>query len=73
MCIKRTSQISIFDQFAEHEIGRQLAAMSRWLDAHPTVLDGVAKDLRVSSVKATGRWGMSAESVLRCTLLKQHQ
>jgi len=73
MRTKRTSQISIFDQFADHEIGRELAAMSHWLDAHPKVLDGVAKDLRAPSVKATGRLGMSAESVLRCTLLKQHR
>ena len=73
MRTKRTSQISIFDQFAEHEIGRELAAMSHWLDAHPEVLDGVSKDLRSSSTKATGRCGMSAESVLRCGLLKQHR
>ncbi|MDX1017213.1 hypothetical protein GOL25_30895, partial [Sinorhizobium medicae] len=25
---------SIFDLFAEHEIGRELEAMSQWLDAH---------------------------------------
>jgi len=73
MRTKRTSQISIFDQFAKHEIGRELAAMSHWLDAHPKVLDGVAKDLRLTSVKATGRCGMSVESVLRCGLLKQHR
>jgi IS5 family transposase len=73
MRTKRTSQISIFDQFAEHEIGHELAAMSHWLDTHPQVLDGAAKDLRLSSVKATGRQGMSVESVLRCALLKQHR
>jgi IS5 family transposase len=73
MRTKRTSQISIFDRFAEHEIGRELAAMSHWLDAHPKVLDGVSKDLRLSSAKATGRCGMSVESVLRCGLLKQHR
>lgn len=73
MRTKRTSQVSIFDQFAQHDIGRELAAMSAWLDAHPGVLDGVAKDLKLSSVKATGRRGMTAESVLRCALLKQHR
>ena len=73
MRTKRTSQISIFDPFAEHEIGHELAAMSRWLDTHPQVLDGVGQDLRLSSVKATGRCGMSVESVLRCALLKQHR
>ena len=40
MRTKRTSQISIFNQFAQHDIGRELAAMSAWLDAHPGVLDG---------------------------------
>ncbi len=73
MRTKRTFQISLFDPFAQHEIGRELAAMSAWLDAHPDVLDGVAKDLRGPSVKATGRCGMTAESVLRCALLKQHR
>jgi IS5 family transposase len=73
MRTKRTSQISIFDQFSHHDIGRELAGMSAWLDSHVEVLDWVAKDLRLSSVKATGRRGMTAESVLRCALLKQHR
>jgi len=73
MRTKRTSQISIFDHFAHHDIGRELAAMSAWLDSHVEVLGWVAKDLKTSSVKATGRRGMSAESVLRCALLKQHR
>ena len=30
---ERTVQASIFDLFAEHEIGRELKAMSQWLDA----------------------------------------
>lgn len=73
MRTKRTSQISIFDQFAQHDIGRELAAMSAWLDAHVEVLEGVAQDLGMASAKATGREGMTAESVLRCALLKQHR
>ncbi len=73
MRTKRTSQMSIFDQFARHEIGRELAGMSAWLEAHLEVLDWVAGDLGLSSVKATGRRGMTAESVLRCALLKPHR
>lgn len=73
MRTKRTSQVSIFDQFAQHDIGRELAGMSAWLDTHVEVLDWVAEDLKLSSVKATGRRGMTAESVLRCALLKQHR
>jgi len=29
---KRTTQSSEFEQYAEHEIGRELQAMSDWLD-----------------------------------------
>ena len=29
---ERTVQASLFDLFAGHEIGRELGAMSRWLD-----------------------------------------
>ena len=71
MRIKRTSQISIFDQFAEHEIGRELRAMSELLDAHPQLLDVVADDLGCSAT--TGRCGLSAESTLRCAILKQYR
>jgi IS5 family transposase len=30
---ERTVQASIFDLFAEHEIGRELSAMSQWLES----------------------------------------
>ena len=70
---RRTSQVSIFDQFAEHDIGRELQGMSRWLDEHPPVLAWVEADLRSQGVKPTGREGMTVESVLRCGLLKQHR
>lgn len=69
----RTSQVSIFDTFARHEIGRELEGMSRWLDEHPEGVAWVEADLRGEGVKATGREGLSAESVLRCGLLKQYR
>ena len=31
---QRTVQASLFDLFAEHEIGRELKAMSQWLEEH---------------------------------------
>ncbi len=43
---ERTVQGSIFDLFAEHEIGRELEAMSQWLDAHRDLLNLVTSDLR---------------------------
>jgi IS5 family transposase len=63
----------MFDVFAGHEIGRELKAMSAWLDAHQALLGLVAADLRREGVKETGRQGLPAEAVLRCALLKQYR
>ena len=70
---ERTVQVSLFDLFAGHEIGRELKAMSAWLDGHRELLGLVAGDLRRHGVKETGRQGLPAEAVLRCALLKQHR
>jgi transposase, IS5 family len=70
---ERTVQASIFDAFAGHEIGRELKAMSDWLDAHGALLSLVAADLRREGVKETGRQGLPAEAILRCALLKQYR
>jgi IS5 family transposase len=70
---ERTVQASIFDLFAGHEIGRELKAMSAWLDDHRELASLVATDLPRHGVKPTGRQGLPAESVLRCALLKQHR
>ena len=70
---ERTVQASIFDLFAGHEIGRELKAMSQWLDEHPELVELVAADLHRQGVKQTGRQGLPSESVLRCGLLKQHR
>ena len=40
----RIIQASIFDLFSEHEIGRELKAMSAWLDAHREVIALVAAE-----------------------------
>ena len=70
---ERTVQASIFDLFAEHEIGRELKAMSDWLDEHVGVCSLVTRDLRRHGIKETVREGLPAEAVLRCALLKQHR
>jgi transposase, IS5 family len=70
---ERTVQASIFDRFAGHEIGRELKAMSAWLDHHRALPGLVAEDLRRYGVKETGRQGLPAEAVLRCAVLKQHR
>jgi len=70
---ERIIQATIFDVFAEHEIGRELKAISRWLDEHRELLCLVSADLRRCGVRETGRHGLPAEAVLRCTLLKQYR
>jgi transposase, IS5 family len=70
---ERIIQASLFDGFAQHDIGRELKAMSQWLDAHRGLLRLVAGDLRRHGVRETGRHGLPAEAVLRCALLKQYR
>jgi len=70
---KRTTQVSIYELFADHDLGRELQGMSEWLDAHPKVLTPVMNDLCRRGLKSTGRRGLSGESVLRCAILKQHR
>ena len=66
-------QRSLFEQYADHEIGWELQGMSDWLDGHREVLERVERDLKTREVAETGRKGMSVESVLRCALLKQYR
>jgi len=66
---ERTIQMSTFDLYARHEIGRELKTMSQCLDEHPALVGLVDNDLRRHGVKETGRQGLPAESALRCGLL----
>lgn len=50
---EHTIQASLFDLFAYHEMGRELKAMSGWLDEHPELAGLVARDLRRHGVKDT--------------------
>src|ERR1700751_3892295 len=70
---ERTIQATIFEVFAQHEIGCELKAMSQWLDGQHQLTSLVAGDLRRQGVRETGRHGLPAESVLRCALLKQQR
>ena len=70
---KHTVQRSIFEHYAEHEIGLELKSMSVWLDQNMDLLDWVAADINPHNVEDTGRKGLSVESVLRCALLKQYR
>jgi IS5 family transposase len=70
---ERTVQATIFEVFAQHDIGCELKAMSKWLDGQRRLISLVAGDLRRQGVRETGRRGLPAESVLRCALLKQQR
>src|SRR6201997_5878109 len=70
---ERVIQATIFEVFAEHEIGRELKAISQWLDEHRGLLSLVAGDLRRHGIQETGRHGLPAEAVVRCALLKQYR
>jgi transposase, IS5 family len=65
------AQASIFDCYAKHEIGKQLAMMSDILDNCGEVISWVEADLTDESARPTGRTGLPVESVLRCAILKQ--
>src|SRR5947208_16915194 len=68
---ERIIQATLFEVFAEHEIGRELKAISRWLDEHRALLSLAARDLRRHGIQETGRHGLPADAVVRCALLKQ--
>jgi transposase, IS5 family len=70
---ERTVQATIFEVFAQHEIGCELKAISQWLDGQLPLVSLVAGDLRHQGVRETGRRGLPAETVLRCALLKQQR
>ena len=70
---ERTVQATIFEIFAQHEIGCELKAISQWLDGQLPLVSLVAGDLRRQGVRETGRRGLPAETVLRCALLKQQR
>ncbi len=70
---ERTIQASLFDLFATHEIGRELKAMSQWLDEHPALVGLVGKRSAPARREGDRTAGLPAESVLRCALLKQHR
>jgi len=67
---ERTIQATIFEVFAQHEIGCELKAMSQWLDGQGQLTSLVAGDLRRQGVRETGRHGLPADSVLRCAALR---
>jgi IS5 family transposase len=66
-------QGSLFHVIPRNQIGRELDAVSKILDANPEILEAVLRDLTGSLRPDHGREGLTAEQVLRCALLKQSQ
>lgn len=67
----RDAQSSIFEFYAEHELGQQLRELSELLDDSPGLLPLIGSDLLGADTACTGAKGLSVESVFRCLLLKQ--
>jgi IS5 family transposase len=71
---KRRRQRSLFEAKAvDHVIGRELTAMSVWLDEQPQLLELIAQDVSPRGLARRGRAGLSLETVLRCAVLKQYR
>ena len=70
---KKLDQMSVFYTMPGHKIAKELIAISRIVDDCPEVLDLVYGDLVGDNRTDTGRVGMTAEQVLRCTILKQYR
>ena len=63
--------MSIFESFGPSDLAIELAAISRQLDGATGVWEMAYQDLVGLRREDTGRFGMTAEQVLRCSLLKQ--
>ncbi len=70
---KFNPQTNLFSPMAKSSIVKELEQMSNILDATPTVMDLVFRDLVKTHRIDTGREGLTAEQVLRCAILKQYR
>jgi IS5 family transposase len=70
---KFNPQTNLFSPIMRSSIVKELRGISDVLDATPTVMERVFKDLTAARRTDTGREGMTAEQVLRCAVLKQYR
>jgi len=70
---KFNPQMNLFSPVMRNSIVKELEQISHILDATPSVMDLVFQDLVKTRRPDTGREGMTAEQVLRCTILKQYR
>ncbi len=69
---RREQQSTIFDIFPHHSLGLEYETISRVLDQHPRFVEWVASDLGHGQMKQTGREGLTAETIFRAAIVKQH-
>ncbi len=69
---KSKQQMPLTPPTIDHPKAVELETISHILDANPTILDSVLKDLNCGRIrKRSGANGMTAEQVLRSALVKQ--
>ncbi len=69
---ERTSQAGLFEQApVDHPVAAAFEEISAWLDSHREALDWVAADVDGGCAAEAGRQGLTAETILRCGLLRQ--
>lgn len=71
MRITRLAQISIFENYSEHEHVIHLKKLSSLLGEHPEMLTLIEQDLVDKSLKPVGRNSLTVENIFRSLLLKQ--
>lgn len=65
----RKAQISIFCQWPDHKLGKELKKISEILDRHPEFTEWAHQDL-THNKQETGNHGLSGEQVLRAAIIK---
>lgn len=72
MRLSHNPQRCLFESsFSQHSFATQLRELSDLLDLHPDLVTMVHRDLTLKQPSATGRYGLSAENLLRALILKQ--
>ena len=70
---KFNPQMNLFSPVMRNSIVGEFEQISHILDATPTVMELVFRDLIKTRRPDTGREGMTAEQVVRCAILKQYR
>jgi len=66
-----TVQHSLFDFYPEYQLENELKFISEWLDKYPDLIDWVKCDISNICKNNAGREAITAETILRCAILKQ--